>query len=331
MWSQGRGGWGGRAAAGAAWCGAAGLAQGQASGPIAHWKFNESAGPTVSDEARNFPGTLAGGASFASGIEGNALSLSRATGDLVVVGDVLPLTGPSEFTIAMWVKLPTSTSPEHLLFGRHVAGVVAGWFLAANSSGSAYGGPGQAWFYSSHSPGLEPESTTLVNDDTWRHIAIVRDPLQARIYVDGAPAEDTRAAVAIGPTAAPLLIGGIVVAGAPTGYVDGLIDDLQVYNLVLSDADIDALFASPGTSLPNRCIPDITHGAVAGAPGYGLPNCVVNNDDFFYYLSQYAAGNLAVADLTAGAIPGQPGYGVPNGVLNNDDFFYYLAAFAAGC
>jgi hypothetical protein len=79
------------------------------------------------------------------------------------------------------------------------------------------------------------------------------------------------------------------------------------------------------------CEPDLTTGAVAGQPGYGTPNGVLNNDDFFYYLAQFAAGNLAVADLTTGAVVGQPGYGVPNGVLNNDDFFYYLAIFAAGC
>ncbi|MEZ6235474.1 MAG: GC-type dockerin domain-anchored protein [Phycisphaerales bacterium] len=79
------------------------------------------------------------------------------------------------------------------------------------------------------------------------------------------------------------------------------------------------------------CEPDLTTGAIAGAPGYGVPNGVLNNDDFFYYLAQFAAGNLAVADLTTGAISGQPGYGVPNGILNNDDFFYYLAIFAAGC
>jgi hypothetical protein len=79
------------------------------------------------------------------------------------------------------------------------------------------------------------------------------------------------------------------------------------------------------------CEPDLTTGAIAGQPGYGVPNGVLNNDDFFYYLAQFAAGNLAVADLTTGAISGQPGYGVPNGVLNNDDFFYYLAIFAAGC
>ncbi|MEZ6235697.1 MAG: GC-type dockerin domain-anchored protein [Phycisphaerales bacterium] len=79
------------------------------------------------------------------------------------------------------------------------------------------------------------------------------------------------------------------------------------------------------------CRPDLTTGAVQGQPGYGVPNGVLNNDDFFYYLAQFAAGNLAVADLTAGAVSGQPGYGVPNGTLNNDDFFYYLTTFAEGC
>jgi hypothetical protein len=79
------------------------------------------------------------------------------------------------------------------------------------------------------------------------------------------------------------------------------------------------------------CAPDLTTGAIAGQPGYGVPNGVLNNEDFFYYLAQYAGGNLAVADLTTGAIPGQPGYGVPNGTINNEDFFYYLALYAAGC
>ena len=79
------------------------------------------------------------------------------------------------------------------------------------------------------------------------------------------------------------------------------------------------------------CVPDLTTTAIVGAPGYGVPNGVVNNDDFFYYLSAFAAGNIAIADLTTTAIVGAPGYGVPNGVLNNDDFFFYLSAFAAGC
>jgi len=84
-------------------------------------------------------------------------------------------------------------------------------------------------------------------------------------------------------------------------------------------------------TLDSACEPDLTLGAVPGQPGYGVPNGVLNNDDFFFYLTHFAAGNVAVADLTTTAIPGAPGYGVPNGLINNDDFFYYLGLFAAGC
>jgi hypothetical protein len=92
-----------------------------------------------------------------------------------------------------------------------------------------------------------------------------------------------------------------------------------------------ALVATGAVECAAGCEPDLTTGAIAGQPGYGVPNGTLNNDDFFYYLAQFAAGNVAVADLTTGAIAGQPGYGVPNGVINNDDFFYYLALFSAGC
>jgi hypothetical protein len=81
----------------------------------------------------------------------------------------------------------------------------------------------------------------------------------------------------------------------------------------------------------NPCPADLSTGATAGQPGYGSPNGVINSDDFFYFLAQYAAGNLVVADLTATAVAGSPGYGVPNGSLNSEDFFYYLTLYSQGC
>jgi len=101
-----------------------------------------------------------------------------------------------------------------------------------------------------------------------------------------------------------------VQAGAPQGY---------------------SLAATGDISLDTGCPADLTSGAIAGQPGYGVPNGIVNNDDFFFYLTQFNAGNIELADLTTGAIAGQPGYGVPNGVVTNDDFFYYLTIFNAGC
>lgn len=106
-------------------------------------------------------------------------------------------------------------------------------------------------------------------------------------------------------------------------------------NALPDDCDISSgrSFDANRNGVPDECecVPDLTAGAIPGQAGYGAPNGVVNNDDFFYYTAQFAAGNLAVADLTTTAIPGSVGYGVPNGVISNDDFFYYLMVFSAGC
>lgn len=116
---------------------------------------------------------------------------------------------------------------------------------------------------------------------------------------------------------------------------------LSISNLQLSDAgNYRCIISNPCgqdasdpalLSITNPCRPDLTTTALPGTPGYGTPNGVVNNDDFFFFLSAFSAGNLAIADLTTTALPGSPGYGTPNGILNNDDFFYFLAVFSAGC
>ena len=120
-------------------------------------------------------------------------------------------------------------------------------------------------------------------------------------------------------------------------------------NLLITTSDRKMLTVSPATgqvlstttfsidtqaialeSTP-ACPPDLTAGSVAGQAGYGVPNGVVSNEDFFYFLAQFSAGNTAVADMTTSAIPGGAGYAQPNGVINNEDFFYYLSIFAQGC
>lgn len=106
-------------------------------------------------------------------------------------------------------------------------------------------------------------------------------------------------------------------------------------NLTLEDIttalDGTLTLAASGDAVTPSCAPDLTTGAIAGQPGYGEPNGVVSNEDFFYFLAQFTAGNAAVADVTTSAIAGGAGYGEPNGVINNEDFFYYLSIYAAGC
>ncbi|MBX3365153.1 MAG: hypothetical protein KF866_10335 [Phycisphaeraceae bacterium] len=79
------------------------------------------------------------------------------------------------------------------------------------------------------------------------------------------------------------------------------------------------------------CPADLSGSSDPNDPAYGQPDGAADSADFFYYLDQFAAGNLAVADLTGSADPNDPTYGVPDGTIDATDFFYFLDIFVAGC
>ncbi|MBX3365006.1 MAG: VCBS repeat-containing protein [Phycisphaeraceae bacterium] len=83
--------------------------------------------------------------------------------------------------------------------------------------------------------------------------------------------------------------------------------------------------------IPRVCRADLTGSSDPNDPAYGVPDGQIDIADFFYYLDQFVAGNLAVADLTGSSDPNDPAYGVPDGQIDIADFFYYLDLFVQGC
>ncbi|MBX3364383.1 MAG: hypothetical protein KF866_06410 [Phycisphaeraceae bacterium] len=80
-----------------------------------------------------------------------------------------------------------------------------------------------------------------------------------------------------------------------------------------------------------NCPADLSSSSDPNDPGYGVPDGVVDSSDFFFFLDQFAAGNLAIADMTGSSDPNDPSYGVPDGQIDAADFFYYLDIFVAPC
>ncbi|MEZ6235754.1 MAG: immunoglobulin domain-containing protein [Phycisphaerales bacterium] len=90
--------------------------------------------------------------------------------------------------------------------------------------------------------------------------------------------------------------------------------------------------ATPGATIAVTCPVDLTAGAIPNQPGYGTPNGVVSNDDFFFYLSLYVANDPRADFTTTGAVaPGMPGYRQPDGMITPDDFIVYIALFQGLC
>lgn len=79
------------------------------------------------------------------------------------------------------------------------------------------------------------------------------------------------------------------------------------------------------------CAADLTGSSDPNSPLYGVPDGNSDAADFFFYLDQFVAGNLAIADLSGSSDPNDPSYGTPDGLLDGADFFYYLDVFVLGC
>ncbi|MEZ6232833.1 MAG: GC-type dockerin domain-anchored protein [Phycisphaerales bacterium] len=221
---------------------------------------------------------------------------------------------------------------------------VAGYLVNAVGSTNILGFMNGAPFIS---PGNSPAYLAMTDDDSIMFVGHGTDATVRSFLVDS----ETGALTSTGfsfDVGLQGTIGDIAVMGDKLIVTDDSTAIDGKYGAYVFQINPDGTFTQIGDILPTGtprpegrmavwapasagCAPDLTATAVAGQPGYGVPNGVLNNDDFFYFLAEFALGNLAVCDLTATAVPGQPGYGVPNGVLSNDDFFYYLGLFAAGC
>lgn len=183
---------------------------------------------------------------MSGGISGNAISLTRAAGGFVNMGASFPGFSSGDFTLVAWVKT-TTTDNDILVVTKHTATVTSGYFINLNQTGGG-GAAGKATFYASDSQVAQsPTSTTTVNDNNWHQlVGVYRAGTMHSIYVDGAPAQASTASQAIVANSAPFLVGAVNAAGTPESRYTGLIDDVQVYDLALTDAQIGFLFAHPG-------------------------------------------------------------------------------------
>jgi hypothetical protein len=77
------------------------------------------------------------------------------------------------------------------------------------------------------------------------------------------------------------------------------------------------------------CPADLTGSTDPRNPMWGMPNGVVDGDDYTYFLMQHERGNLLVTDLTGSKDPRDLLlYGAPDGRLTADDVLYYHERYA---
>ena len=209
-------------------------------GPVAHWKLDEDSGATANDTAGNHHGLVSGG-TWASGHIDGGLTFNGSS-DHVSVPDDDTLDLVDAFTLSAWINNQQLNGYD-LVFNKGDAGSDQNFY---------FGTVGDEITFGFHNGGFQEFNTTTVNlqTGTWYHIAATFDNTsdEVRVYLDGAEVLSTTT------TISPIINAGKLYIGKSQHgeYWNGTLDDLRIYDRILSPAEVTAL-SSDGDPGPSAC------------------------------------------------------------------------------
>lgn len=203
---------------------------------VSHWKFDEGSGTTAADCAGDNNGTVYD-ASWTSGQIGGALSFD-GDGDYVSIPDDNSLDITDNLTIAAWVKRAGGGSSNEIIVSKYngTSGQYS-YRLFFSSTNTV------RWWLSQNGGTSNREyvdSTLKITDTSWHFIVVTFKSGVLRIYIDGADKTGSSkgSITSIHASTEPLFIGQ-----ENTGsYFDGKIDEVRIYEEVLSASEISQLF-----------------------------------------------------------------------------------------
>jgi hypothetical protein len=296
------------------------------SGPAAGWDFDDQANTASARDITEHGNTLTltGGTRVAGrGNEGSALSLNgtsarsattsgAATYPNAATGAVVAVRTDANFTVAARVKLTTTTG----VTGQQIAVAASGTNASAYTLG--YDGPANKWRFTMAgsdvaAPALASAvSTTAPTAGKWTHLAGTYDAATKRLtlYVNGVAQPPVTLTGGFNATG-PVTVGKRKWAGADDGFLNGQLDDVEVFSSIASADTIAGRAAplKPAISFPNgsELTPNSTLRIVLDAKGD------TNVTKFRYSVdaaglgdtvNATAAGGTATVDVNVGAAKG---------------------------
>ncbi|MER5620251.1 LamG-like jellyroll fold domain-containing protein [Streptosporangium sp. NPDC002544] len=211
-------------------------------GLVAAYGMNEGTGTSVADSSgQNNTGTAADTGWDPAGKFGEALSFNGTT-SMVTIGDAPSLRLSSGMTLSAWVK-PTSVTGWRTVVGKELAsGQGASYVLYASNGADPLG-----WLQIGGQPS-RVRGATLLAANTWSHLAVTYDGTTARLFVNGDQVTEVPLSGDLDDDGGAVSIGGNNIWGE---FFSGLIDEVRIYNIAQSAAQIQTDMNTPiGASGP---------------------------------------------------------------------------------
>ncbi|HEV7571716.1 MAG TPA: LamG-like jellyroll fold domain-containing protein [Thermoanaerobaculia bacterium] len=180
--------------------------------------------------------TANGGASYTTGEAGQAFSLNGTTA-YVSAPDNATL-HRSAFTIEGWFNLTGGTGVRTIVSKTAGASFSDSFVVYIAANGAIAAGYGDTTSIDAFS------TSTFPTTNAWHHFAYTYDGTTQQLYLDGASAGTAAATPAIGYDTHPLLLGADIDNASPASFFPGRIDEVTMYNRVLSSTEIQTVFGA---------------------------------------------------------------------------------------
>jgi hypothetical protein len=236
---------------------AASLQVGTVSGPSFSYQFNEGGGTITANAAGGTAAALKGAplptwvtpgktGEAALSFSGNGVFNSPTQQSFVDTGANLASTLGGTASLTAWIK---TTQVGNSSYSNSPA--IAGVDVSGSNNDIRYGFINSTGRIGAAAGDTAVVSTSAINDGQWHHVAITRNSSTGliQIYIDGAlqvsaTSETGLKSTALGAIGAQLVLSsGLVQTGAT--YFNGQLDDVRIYNRVISAGEVTALATSP--------------------------------------------------------------------------------------
>ena len=204
-------------------------------GPIHWYKFD---GNTTDSGSSPQNGTLVNGPTYVTGKNAQAVDINGGTQHVSLPAGIV--NGLTNFTIATWVKIDTTTVWRRIFdFG---SSTTVNMFLVPNSGSTV------RFAITTGGNGAEQQlnASPALPTGVWKHVAVTHSGNTGTLYIDGVQvAQNTN--MTLSPSSMGSTTKNWIGRSQYSGdsYLDGQIDQFRIYNRALSASEILALFQTP--------------------------------------------------------------------------------------
>ncbi len=220
------------------------------SGMVSYWKLQES-GTTFDDISGNHDATAVSGSMQTDGISGYAQQFANSYLTVPAHADY-NWASNSSYTIELWVKF-TEVSGTQVIIGRDDPVSQVHWWIGKTAGGKI------EWFTkASDGSNGDIESLSAINNGQWHHVVAMRDGATNKnyLYVDGILQNTGGTDVFLSGNLSStdgLTIGNMVYNSSPTFFYNGGIDEVAIYNRVLTPTEITAHYTNAVNNQMGYC------------------------------------------------------------------------------